>query len=59
MEEDTEEEICSTEGDIRWVHKETQMQWMSIEEQGRTGNVTIVGSLATWPGIVGIEIKQE
>jgi len=59
MEEDTEEEICSTERDIRRVHKETQMQWMSIEEQGGTGNVTIVGSLAIWPGIVGIEIKQE
>jgi len=32
---------------------------MSIEEQRGTGNVTIVGSLAIWPGIVGIEIKQE
>jgi len=57
MEEDTEKEICSTEGDIRRVHEETQTQWMSIEKQGGTGNVTIAGSLAIWPGIVGIEIK--
>ena len=59
MEEDTEEEICSTEGDIRRVHEETQTQWISIEEQGRTGNVTIAGSLAIWPEIVGIKIEQE
>jgi len=31
---------------------------MSIEEQEGIGNVITVGSLATWPGIVGIGIKQ-
>ena len=53
-----EEEICSTEGDTSQVHGETQTQWMLIEEQEGTGNVITVGSLATWPGIVGIGIKQ-
>ena len=28
-------------------------------ETGETENATTVGSLATWPGIVGIEKKQE
>jgi len=32
---------------------------MLIEEQEGIGNVIIAGSLATWPGIVGIGIKQE
>jgi len=50
MEEDTE-------GDISWVYGETQTRWMSIEEWEGTGSVIIMGSLATWPGTVGIEIK--
>jgi len=54
-----EEEIRSTEEDTSRAHGETQMQWMSIEEQEGIGNVITVGSLATWPGIVGIGIKQE
>jgi len=32
---------------------------MWIEEWEETENVIIVGSLATWPEIVGIEGKQE
>jgi len=52
-----EEEIHSTEKGTRRVHRETQMRWTWIEEQGRTGNVIIAESLATWPGTVGIEIK--
>jgi len=54
-----EEEIRSTEGDTSRVHGETQTQWMLIEEQEGIGNVITAGSLATWPGIVGIGIKQE
>jgi len=46
------------EEDTRWVHGETQTRWTWIEEQGGTGNVIIVGSLATWPGTVRIEIKR-
>jgi len=54
-----EEEIRSTEEDTSRAHEETQMQWMLIKEQEGIGNVITVGSLATWPRIVGIGIKQE
>jgi len=52
------EEIRLIEGDTSQVYEETQTQWMLIEEQEGIGNVITVGSLATWPGIVGIGIKQ-
>jgi len=32
---------------------------MSTEEEERIGHAIIVRSMATWPGIVGKEIKQE
>jgi len=32
---------------------------MSTEEEEEIGCATIVGSLATWPGIVGGGIKRE
>jgi len=34
------------------------MQWILIEEQEEIGNVITAGSLAIWPRIVGIGIKQ-
>ena len=34
-------------------------QWTLTEEEGEIGHATIVGSLATWPGIVGRGIKRE
>jgi len=36
----------------------TQMQWMSIEEEGEIGRVITVGSLAIWPKTVRKRIKQ-
>jgi len=53
-----EEEICLEE-DIKWVHGEIQMQWMSIEEGERIGRVITVGSLAIWPETVGKGIRRE
>ena len=55
MEEDTEgEEIEETSR----VHGETQMQWMSTEEEGEIERAITVGNGAIWPEIVGKEIKQ-
>jgi len=46
-------------GEIRWVHRETQMQWTSIEEEKGIERAIIVESLAIWPEIVGKEIRQK
>ena len=51
-----EEEIWE---EFRWVQGETQTQWTSTEEEREIGHATIVGSLATWPRIVGRGIKRE
>jgi len=54
-----EEEKIRLEEDIKRVHGETQMQWMSIEEEKGIGRVITVGSLAIWPETVGKEIRRE
>jgi len=54
-----EEEKIRLEEDIKRVHGETQMQWMSIEEEEGIGRVITVGSLAIWPETVGKEIRRE
>jgi len=59
VEEIGEEKEIRLEEDIKWVHGETQMQWISIEEEERIGRVITVGSLAIWPETVGKGIRQE
>ena len=59
MEEIREEEIQSVEEEINQVYRETQMQWTLTGEEERIEHAIIVESLATWPGIVGKETKQE
>jgi len=54
-----EEEKIRLEEDIKWVHRETQTQWMSIEEEEGIGHIITVGSLAIWPETVGKEIRRE
>ena len=46
-------------GGYQRVHGETQIQWTWIEKQEEKENVITVGSLATWPEIVGIEEKRK
>jgi len=59
VEEIGEEKEIRLEEDIKQVHGETQMQWISIEEEERIGRVITVGSLAIWPETVGKGIRQE
>jgi len=59
VEEIGEEKEIRLEEDIKRVHGETQMQWISIEEEERIGRVITVGSLAIWPETVGKGIRQE
>ena len=53
------EEICQTEEETNWVHRETQTQWTLIEKEEGIEHVIIVGSLAIWPETVRREIKRE
>jgi len=57
--EDMGKDHMEEEGEINWVHGETQMLWTLTGKEKGIGCAIIVGSLATWPGIVGKEIKQE
>jgi len=59
VEEIGEEKEIRLEEDIKRVHGETQMQWISIEEEEGIGRVITVGSLAIWPETVGKGIRQE
>ena len=52
VEEIGEEKEIRLEEDIKQVHGETQMQWISIEEEERIGRVITVGGLAIWPETV-------
>jgi len=47
------------EGEIKWVYRETQMQWMLTEEEEKTEHVITAESLVIWPKIVGKGIEQE
>jgi len=59
VEEIEEEEEIRLEEDIKQVHRETQTQWMSIEEEKGIGRVITVRSLAIWPETVGKGIRRE
>jgi len=59
VEEIGEEEEIRLEEDIKQVHRETQTQWMSIEEEEGIGRVITVRSLAIWPETVGKGIRRE